>query len=138
MQSKLNPYLSFRDNARKAMEFYKGVFGGSLVLSTFKEYHASKNPSEDNLIMHSELKCDNGIAFMASDTPSGMEYRPGTTMSMSLSGDNEKELRGYWDGLSKGARISQPLTKASWGDTFGMLTDAFGIAWLVNIAAPKT
>jgi len=137
-QSKLNPYLGFQNNARDAMEFYKGVFGGKLTVSTFKEYHASKDPSEDNLVMHSVLEADNGIAFMASDTPKHMEYRPGTNMSMSLSGDNEKELRGYWDGLSKGADIRQPLTKAQWGDTFGMLADKFGVVWLVNIATPKT
>jgi len=52
MKSQLNPYLSFRDNAREAMEFYKDVFGGKITISTFKEYHASKDPAEDNLIMH--------------------------------------------------------------------------------------
>ncbi len=137
MQSRLNPYLSFRDNTRQAMAFYKEVFGGALVMSTFKEFQASKDPSEDNLIMHSELKSENGIAFMASDTPSRMEYRPGTNMSMSLSGDNEKELKGYWERLSTGATIREPLKKAPWGDTFGMLVDKFGIVWLVNISAPK-
>ena len=50
MQSKLNPYLSFRDNAREAMEFYKTVFGGKLEMQTFKEFHASQDPVEDNKI----------------------------------------------------------------------------------------
>jgi len=84
MQSKLNPYLSFKDNTREAMDFYHTVFGGKLNLSTFKELNASQDPSEDNLIMHSVLEADNGITFMASDTPKRMEYRPGTNMSMSL------------------------------------------------------
>ena len=137
MQTRLNPYISFRDNTREAMEFYKGVFGGQLTMSTFKEFHASKDPVEDTMIMHSVLEADNGIVLMASDTPKRMEYRPGTNMSMSLSGDNEKELRGYWEKLSRGAKISMPLDKATWGDTFGMLNDRFGIAWLVNISAPK-
>ena len=136
MKSQLNPYLSFRDNAREAMEFYKDVFGGKITIATFKEYHASKDPAEDNLIMHSVLEADNGIVFMASDTPKRMEYRPGTTMSMSLGGDNEKELRGYWEKLSRGAKITMPLDKAPWGHTFGMLNDKFGIVWLVNITAP--
>lgn len=137
MQTKLNPYISFRDNTREAMEFYKDVFGGKLTMATFKEFHASKDPAEDTMIMHSTLETDNGIVFMASDTPKTMEYRPGTNMSMSLSGDNEKELRGYWERLSKEAKISMPLEKAPWGDTFGMLNDKFGIAWLVNISSPK-
>jgi len=137
MQSQLNPYLSFRDNAREAMEFYKTVFGGKLEMQTFKEYHASQDPSEDNKIMHAVLTADNGIVFMASDTPNSMEYRTGTNMSMSLSGDNETELRGYYEKLSAGGTIGMPLEKAPWGDTFGMVTDKFGVSWLVNIAGQK-
>jgi PhnB protein len=137
MRSTLNPYLSFRDNAREAMEFYQTVFGGKLTMSTFKEFHASQDPSEDNKIMHSMLEAENGITFMASDTPSNMEYRPGTNMSMSLSGDNAAELTAYYEKLSAGGTIGMPLEKAPWGDTFGMLTDKFGVSWLVNISSPK-
>ncbi len=137
MRSQLNPYLSFRDNARQAMEFYKTVFGGKLDMQTFKEYHASQDPSEDNKIMHAQLAADNGIVFMASDTPNRMEYRPGTNMSMSLTGDNEAELSGYFKKLSAGGTIGMPLEKAQWGDTFGMVTDKFGVPWLVNISAQK-
>lgn len=137
MQSRLNPYLSFKDNARDAMEFYKTVFGGKLDINTFEEFHASDDPSEGNKVMHAMLEADNGITFMASDTPNGMEYQPGNTMSMSLSGDNEAELRGYWDKLSEGGTITMPLDKAPWGDTFGMVTDKFGIQWMVDITGPK-
>ena len=137
MQSKLNPYLSFKDNTREAMEFYRTVFGGKLDLSTFKDLHASQDPSEDNMIMHSVLEADNGITIMASDTPSRMEYRTGTNMSMSLSGDNEAELKAYFEKLSVGGMVIMPLEKAIWGDSFGMFTDKFGVQWLVNITAQK-
>jgi PhnB protein len=137
MQSKLNPYLSFKDNTREAMEFYRTVFGGKLALSTFKDYHASQDPSEDNMIMHSVLEADNGITFMASDTPNRMEYRAGTNMSMSLSGDNEAELKAYFEKLSVGGMVTMPLEKAIWGDSFGMCTDKFGVQWLVNITGQK-
>jgi PhnB protein len=137
MQSKLNPYLSFQDNTREAMEFYHTVFGGKLDMRTFKEFHASQDPSEDNLIMHSVLEAENGITFMASDTPSRMEYRAGTNMSMSLSGDNEAELTAYFEKLSAGGMITMPLEKAIWGDSFGMCTDKFGVQWLVNIAGQR-
>ena len=137
MQSKLNPYLNFRDNTREAMEFYQSVFGGKLQSATFKDYHASQDPSEDNLIMHSQLEDDNGIVLMASDTPHRMEYRPGTNMSISLSGDNEAELTGYFEKLSAGGTVTMPLEKAMWGDWFGMCTDKFGVQWLVNIAGQK-
>jgi PhnB protein len=137
MQTKLNPYLSFKDNTREAMDFYRTVFGGELRLNTFKELHASQDPSEDNMIMHSVLEADNGISFMASDTPSRMEYRAGTNMSMSLSGDNEAELKSYFEKLSVGGIVIMPLEKAMWGDSFGMFTDKFGVQWLVNITAQK-
>jgi len=137
MQSQLNPYLSFRDTARQAMEFYQTVFGGKLEMQTFKDFHASADKSEDHKIMHAQLTADNGIVFMASDTPSTMEYRPGTNMSMSLSGENEAELRGYYEKLSAGGTIAMPLEKAPWGDTFGMVTDQFGVPWLVNISGQK-
>jgi PhnB protein len=137
MPTILNPYLSFKDNARAAMEFYKTVFGGKLTLSTFKEFHASQDPSEDNKIMHGMLVADNGITLMGADTPNSMEYQPGTNMSVSLSGDDEEELRGYYDKLLAGGTAPMPIAKAPWGDTFGMLTDKFGVQWMVNIAAKK-
>ena len=137
MTSRLNPYIGFKDNAREAMTFYHSVFGGKLDLNTFAEFHASEDPSEANKIMHSMLEAENGIVFMAADTPNSMEWTPGANISMSLSGENEAELRGYWDKLVEGAKINMPLEKAPWGDTFGMLTDKFGINWMVNVTAPK-
>ncbi len=137
MNTKLNPYLNFRDSTRQAMEFYKSVFGGELRMSTYKEYNASDNPSEDNKIMHAELNAGNGIAFMAADIPNRMEYHPGTNFNMSLTGDDEAELTGYFNKLSAGGQVIDPLKKAPWGDTFGMCTDKFGINWFVNITAKK-
>ena len=131
----LNPYLNFRSNAREAMEFYEGVFGGKLNVSTFADYHAASDPSENDLVMHADLEGPEGIRFMAADTPIKMEYRPGTNFSMSLSGDDEKQLRGYFEKLAEGGSVSMPLEKAPWGDIFGMCTDRFGISWLVNVAA---
>jgi PhnB protein len=135
MQSRLNPYLSFRDNAREAMEFYRTVFGGTLDMNTFAEFGASEDPGEDDKIMHAMLEAENGITFMAADTPSSMEHRPGTTMSMSLSGDDDAELSGYFEKLSEGGTVNEPLVEAPWGDKFGMVTDRFGIDWMVNITA---
>jgi PhnB protein len=133
-ETRLNPYLGFRDSAREAMEFYHSVFGGDLTVSTFAEFHASQDPSEDDKVMHSELKTPGGLSLMASDTPDRMEYTPGTNYSVSLSGDDEAELTGYWNKLSEGGTVSMPLEKAIWGDSFGMCTDRFGVNWLVNIA----
>ena len=136
MSVRLNPYLGFRDNARQAMEFYLSVFGGEVTFSTFAELHVSEDPAEQDKIMHSQLETDGGLTLMAADTPNAMEYTLGDTIQISLSGgpDDDAELRGYWEGLSDGASITEPLVAAPWGDTFGMLTDRFGIHWMVNIA----
>jgi PhnB protein len=138
MQSKLNPYISFDGNAREAMEFYKTVFGGELTLSTFGEAGMTDHGVKPDGIMHAQLLANNGITLMASDSATGMrEFIPGTNMSISLSGDNEEELTGYYNQLAEGGKVEQPLTKAPWGDTFGMCIDKFGTFWMVNIAAPK-
>jgi len=137
MQVILNPYIGFKANARQAMEFYKTVFGGKLELHTFKEFHASDDPSEDNKIMHSVLRVDNGIMFMAADTPNGMNYKAGTSVSMSLTGEDSEELSAYFDKLSAGGNVLMPLEKAEWGDIFGMCVDKFGVQWMVSISAKK-
>lgn len=134
MNTLLNPYLNFRDNARQAMDFYQSVFGGELVRSTFEEYQASEDPAEKDKIMHSTLTTDNGLVLMAADTPNNMDYTPGTNYSVSLSGDDDAELRGYWEKLSEGGSVGMPLEQAPWGDSFGMCTDKFGVSWLVNIS----
>jgi PhnB protein len=137
MTSRLNPYISFKDNARQAMEFYKSVFGGKLTVSTFAEAGMAQDPSDADKVMHSMLEAANGITFMGSDTPKHMGYRDGARVSMALSGDDDAELSGYFTKLAAGGTVNVPLGKAPWGDAFGMLTDKFGVDWLINIAGKK-
>lgn len=134
MSVTLSPYLNFRGNAREAMEFYRSVFGGTLNVQTFGDFHAAQEPGEETLVMHAALDGDNGILLLASDTPNRMEYRPGSNFSMSLMGDDEALLRGYFEKLSDGGVVTMPLEQAAWGDTFGMCSDKFGTSWLINIA----
>ena len=135
MVTRLNPYLSFRNNAREAMEFYRSIFGGNLEAMPFGDM--ARDPSEKDLVMHSMLATPNGLVLMGADTPSDMQLAPGGTITVSLSGEDEAELRGYWDKLAEGATIAYPLEKAPWGDTFGMLTDRYGTPWMVNIAGAR-
>jgi len=137
MTTKLNPYLSFRDTAKQAMEFYQSVFGGELTLSTFGDFQASEDPAEQAKIMHGMLVTDSGLTLMGSDTPNGMDYTPGNNYSVSLSGEDEAELRGFWEVLSADGTVSMALERAPWGDFFGMCTDRFGVSWLINIAAAQ-
>ncbi|MCX7521544.1 VOC family protein [Microbacterium sp. STN6] len=132
----LNPYLAFRDTAREAMEFYRSVLGGELKLATFSDFGMSSDPADADLIMHGFLTSDDGLVIMASDTPSSMEWAPRGGDSIALGGDDEETLRGFWNGLSDGAEVREPLAAAPWGsgDIFGMLTDRFGVNWMVSIS----
>lgn len=128
----LNPYLNFRDGTREVMEFYSSVFGGELTVSTFADSGGmGVDESEQHKVMHSQLVTENGMTLMAADVPSSMDVS--TNGTVSLSGDDEATLRGYWDRLVDGGRAAVPLEKAPWGDTFGMCTDRFGVDWMVNI-----
>ena len=133
----LNPYVHFKDNAREATDFYKSVFGGELTRSTFAEFGSSSGPADADLIMHAQLETPAGFTLMASDTPAHMQARPAGNIGISLSGTDEAALSGYWNKLAEGATILQKLEKAPWGDSFGMLTDKFGVDWLVNITGAK-
>lgn len=137
MASQLNPYLSFSDDARQAMEFYGQVFGGAPTLSTFGEFGDKHSPDAEK-IMHGRLETGGGFTLMAADTPTGMEHHPGGNITVSLSGDDADELRGYWQKLSEGGTVSMPLVTQVWGDEFGMCVDKFGIPWMVNITQPQS
>lgn len=136
MATRLNPYLSFSDNARQAMEFYRDIFGGNLTINTFGEYGPPDAPGADN-IMHAQLETESGLTLMGADTPPGEEFRTGTNFAVSLSGEDADELRGYWEKLSQGGNVSVPLEKQMWGDEFGMCVDRFGVPWMVNIGQPQ-
>jgi PhnB protein len=136
MASRLNPYIGFDGTAREAMDFYKEVFGGELTVNTFGEFGSQGTPDADK-IMHSQLETDRGFTLMASDTPSGMERTSGDNITISLSGEDGGELRGYWEKLSHGGNVTMPLEKQMWGDEFGMCIDRFGIPWMVNITQPR-
>ena len=132
MPSRLNPYVAFDGNAREAMEFYKDVFGGSLRVNTFGEY-GSGDPATADKTMHAMLETDGGFTLMASDMPPGMQMTRGDNITISLSGEDADELRGYWQKLSDGGSVTMPLEKQMWGDEFGMCVDRFGIPWMVDI-----
>jgi PhnB protein len=136
MPSMLNPYLNFAKDSRQAMEFYKSVFGGDLNISTYAEGGMPHDPSEAGKVMHAQLTTKSGMTLMASDVPARMGA-PGDNGNISVSGDNDAELSGYWAKLSDGGTVTMPLTPAPWGDKFGMVTDKFGVRWMVNIAQPK-
>ena len=121
---------------REAMEFYASVFDGKLTMQTYADGGMPCKPEEAHLIMHAELRSPD-IMFMAADGNSEHTVSMGDNIKMSLSGDDEEKLTRYFNALSVGGTVSQPLMKAPWGDTFGMLVDKFGVHWMVDVGMKK-
>ncbi len=130
----LHPYLSFRDTAREAMEFYRSVFGGQLDVTAFGAF-GPVPPEDAGKVMHAQLVTDAGLTIFASDTAAGRPAPSGSSITLSVGGpaDDEAELRGWFAALADGGTVTMPLDVAPWGDTFGMVTDRFGTAWMVTI-----
>ena len=140
MATRLNPYINVLDGrAREAVEFYQSVLGGQVHLSTFGE-NGMEGPIADQ-VMHSQLETDAGFTLMVADAPSEMmQLTMGDNITVSISGDTSdaESMRGWFAGLSEGGQVGQALSIAPWGDEFGMLTDKFGINWMVNIAGTQS
>ena len=130
---RLNPYLSFRSDARAAMEFYRSVFGGELTITPFGSFDMGQDPSENDLVMHSQLETPDGLTLMASDTPGSMTYTKPAGVSISIDGDDGEALEGWWSALAEGGTITMPLDSPPWGGKFGMLTDKYGIDWMISV-----
>jgi PhnB protein len=133
----LHPYLNFDGDCRSAMEFYQDCLGGDLHLQTFGEAGMMQDPSAKDRILHAKLEGE-GITFMASDTMPGMAFTKGTNFHMSLSGSDEATMKECFHSLSEGGTVTMELQKQFWGDTFGMLTDRFGVQWMVDIEHAKS
>ncbi|MCW2810163.1 MAG: hypothetical protein JWP61_621 [Friedmanniella sp.] len=136
MTASMTPYLTFRGGAREALDRYREIFGGTVVISTFGEFGMADTPLADQ-VMHGQLEAPNGFVLMASDVPDGMDHTPGNSISVCLSGSELEELRGFFAGLAEGGTVSTPLEKQMWGDEYGACVDRFGVPWMVNIALPK-
>ncbi len=134
MKPTLAPYLNFNGNAKEAMEFYQSVLGGKLYIQTFGDAKMAKNDAEKDLTVHAALTAD-GISLYASDGHPETKVVFGDNVHLSLMGNDEATLTKYFNGLSAGGNVDMPLAKQFWGDTFGMLTDKFGVHWMVNIGS---
>ena len=130
----LNPYLTFGGNARAAMEKYNLVLGGTLAVQTFGDFGAPVSQDYRSKVMHARLDAD-GMVLMASDSQEGSTPVVGDNITLSLSGGpgDRERLTRVFDELSAGGATTMPLADVPWGASFGMLTDEFGVNWMVNI-----
>ena len=135
----LNPYLTFNGNCREAFEFYQTVFGVDVqFMGTFKDMPDSPDytipESEKDLIMHVSIEIGDGSTLMGSDTSEAFGHvaTQGSNFSISIHADTKEEVNRLFSGLSESGQITMPLADTFWGSYFGMLTDQFGIQWMVS------
>jgi PhnB protein len=121
----LHPYIFFTGNCAEAMEFYKGIFGGELK--------TMPHPDGSDRLMHADLS-GGDISFMASDGDRKEDY-PVCRITLSLSGTDGDKIKAAFEKLAEGGEVVSDLKTESWGDTFGQVTDKFGVDWMVNISA---
>ena len=133
-----NTYLNFNGNCEEAFNFYKSVFGGEFnYLGRFGDMPASEDykvsEADKNKVMHVSLPIGSSI-LMGSDT--GGEWAPGFVLgnnfSISVTANSKEEADTLFNGLSDGAKITMPMASTFWGDYFGMLTDKFGVNWMIS------
>ena len=123
------PYLLFPGTAGEALAFYLGVFGGELAAHTFREFGRTDGPGDQ--IAHGVLS--GPVPLYAADAGADEDGVQMSGMFLALLGEASPETtRSWWDGLSAGARILDPLAERAWGAWDGQLVDAFGVRWLLG------
>ena len=141
----VNIYLTFNGNCEEAFKFYQSVFGGEIpYMGRFKDMPPGEdsklNPGEENRIMHVSLPISKETMLMGSDTGGewASGYSQGNNFAISITADSKEEADKLFKGLSSGGKVTMPLSKTFWADYFGMLTDKFGISWMVSFAEAKS
>ena len=134
MSVKTVTHLNFRGQARAALTFYQSVFGGDVAVITYQDAGNVQEPIEAEQVMWGQVAAAGGFCVMAYDVPSRLAWNPGeNSFFVSVRGDAAEEITGYWKNLSEGATIRQPLEPAQWAPLYGMLTDKFGVTWVLDV-----
>jgi PhnB protein len=126
-------HLNFRGEARAALEFYRSVFGGELAIITNGDMGIPGDEADQ--VKWGQVVAPNGFHVMAYDVPAAQPWSRGEDpFFLSLRGDTAEEISALWDKLAEGATVRAPLEPAQWAPLYGMLTDRFGITWVVDVA----
>ena len=134
MTIKTTTHLNFRGDARDALGFYQTVFGGDLMAITYADAQAVTNPAEADQIIWGQVASPDGFHVMAYDVPSARDWHAGRApFFVSVRGDDAEALTGYWTKLTKGGTVLQPLGPAGFSPLYGMVEDAFGVTWVVDL-----
>ncbi|GAA0837285.1 VOC family protein [Streptosporangium amethystogenes subsp. fukuiense] len=137
MSVKSVAHLNFRGDARAALEFYQSVFGGDVAVVTYKDAGNVQDPAEADQVMWGQVAAGNGFHVMAYDVPSQLPWDRGeNSFFLSVRGESTEEITEYWQKLSAGATVVQPLGPAQWAPLYGMLKDRFGVVWVLDVVSP--
>jgi PhnB protein len=132
----VNPYIAFKGNCRQAIEFYKSALGAEVLFTqTVGESPMSDMGPADN-IMHCTLKIG-ASTIMLCDDPRPESPAGGGNISLAIGLNDPERAKEVFDNLSREGAVLMPLAKTYWAEAFGMVTDRFGIKWMVNCDAPK-
>lgn len=123
--------------SQNALDFYQHVFGGQKAIVTYKDAGAIQNHNEADQVMWGQVTAENGFVVMAYDVPSHMPWAAGEIpFYVSVRGDSESEIKGFWEKLSVGAEIIQALGATAWSSLYGKVKDRFGITWVLDVTMP--
>ncbi|TAJ48541.1 MAG: VOC family protein [Herbiconiux sp.] len=143
-------HLNFRGDARAALEFYQTVFGGQVTVATYGDFGMPQDVPGADRVVFGQVVSSEGFRVLAYDIPGQLGGSPdnagstrrenGVTITdqpffVSVEGGSLEEVQRYWDALSTGASIVEPLAASAWSAGFGMLTDRFGVTWILGVAA---
>ncbi|WP_409467335.1 VOC family protein [Streptomyces sp. HC307] len=129
-------HLNFRGDARAALTFYQSVSGGDMAMVTYKDAGNVQDVSEADQVLWGQVAAGSGFCVMAYDVPSHMPWNQGeNAFFVSLRGETTEEVTAYWEKLSDGATVLQPLGPAQWAPLYGMLKDQFGVTWVVDVVS---
>jgi len=132
----VHPYITFKGNCRDAIEFYKNALGGEvLFIQTVGESPMSNMGPAEN-IMHSTIKVGD-TTIMMSDDPRPDSTASGGNVSLAIGLDDPARAKQMFENLEKGGSVIMPLGKTYWAEAFGMLTDKFGVRWMVNCESSR-
>lgn len=139
MMKDMNTYLIFNGNCRAAMEFYKQCLGGLLHTMSYAEAPGASLdlPQEyKNWIIHARLAFKSTV-LMASDTRPGMPVQQGSNFFISINCESIQELENLFNALVVKGEVIMPVQETFFAIRFTMLTDQFGIKWMLNLEKPK-
>jgi PhnB protein len=134
MTVKTVTHLNFRGDARAALAFYHSVFGGEQTVVTYKDFGNVEQAEDADLVIWGQVASEGGFRVMAFDVPTHRPWDPGVVpFFVSVRGDSADEISGYWDKLSEGGSVVQPIGPAAWSSLYGMVKDRFGVTWILDV-----